>query len=339
MAYALELAFDIPPAWGYLICALVVIPLVTHGVTAISRLQAWTQPLWLLLLVLPYAFVLLQEPEVLRRTADITAVRSGAGGEFDLPLFGARAHRRHRPGHPDGRTGRLPALHARAHGGQPSSLVGGAAASAAPAGSSSACVKMLGGALLAYLAIATPCPSSSAVEPEPDVPRSAYEYVFPNPALGGGGDRPVRGHLAAQDQRHQCLCRLAGLVELLCPAHAQPSRPRRLGRVQHPDRADAHGTGCLPGAGAGAGPLLERRHRLDDGAWSPTSSINKPLGLSPPGIEFKRAHLYDINPVGVGAMGIASLLSVAAFIGLFGADGAGLLRPSSPWSPPSSPRR
>jgi hypothetical protein len=34
--------------------------------------------------------------------------------------------------------------------------------------------------------------------------------------------------------------------------------------------------------------------------------INKPLGLSPKGIEFKRAHLYDINPVGVGAMGMAS---------------------------------
>ena len=30
--------------------------------------------------------------------------------------------------------------------------------------------------------------------------------------------------------------------------------------------------------------------------------INKPLGLSPAGIEFKRAHLYDINPVGVGSM-------------------------------------
>ena len=25
MAYALELAFDIPPAWGYLVCALVVV--------------------------------------------------------------------------------------------------------------------------------------------------------------------------------------------------------------------------------------------------------------------------------------------------------------------------
>jgi signal transduction histidine kinase/FixJ family two-component response regulator len=47
--------------------------------------------------------------------------------------------------------------------------------------------------------------------------------------------------------------------------------------------------------------------------------INKPLGLSPPGIEFKRAHLYDINPVGVGAMGIASALSVAAYLGSFGA--------------------
>jgi hypothetical protein len=40
--------------------------------------------------------------------------------------------------------------------------------------------------------------------------------------------------------------------------------------------------------------------------------INKPLGCRPKGIEFKRAHLYDINPVGVGAMGIASVLSVGA---------------------------
>ena len=60
----LELALDIPPAWGYLICALLVIPLVTHGVTAISRLQAWTQPLWLFLLILPYVFLFLEDPGV-----------------------------------------------------------------------------------------------------------------------------------------------------------------------------------------------------------------------------------------------------------------------------------
>ncbi|MDP1686394.1 ATP-binding protein, partial [Hydrogenophaga sp.] len=46
--------------------------------------------------------------------------------------------------------------------------------------------------------------------------------------------------------------------------------------------------------------------------------INKPLGWSPKGIEFKRAYLYDINPVGVGAMGLASVLSILAHMGLMG---------------------
>jgi signal transduction histidine kinase/FixJ family two-component response regulator len=46
--------------------------------------------------------------------------------------------------------------------------------------------------------------------------------------------------------------------------------------------------------------------------------VNKPLGLSPPGIEFKRAHLWDINPVGVGAMVLASALSITAHLGVFG---------------------
>jgi signal transduction histidine kinase len=46
--------------------------------------------------------------------------------------------------------------------------------------------------------------------------------------------------------------------------------------------------------------------------------INKPMGWSPKGIEFKRAHLYDINPVGVGAMGLASALSIAAHLGMMG---------------------
>ncbi len=53
--------------------------------------------------------------------------------------------------------------------------------------------------------------------------------------------------------------------------------------------------------------------------------INKPLGLSPRGIEFRRAYLYDINPVGVGAMLLASLLSVTAYLGLFGEDARAFL--------------
>src|SRR5688500_13563607 len=62
MAYALDLALGIPPAWGYLVCALVVIPLVTHGISAISRLQVWTQPIWLVMLVVPFVYVLVRDP-------------------------------------------------------------------------------------------------------------------------------------------------------------------------------------------------------------------------------------------------------------------------------------
>ena len=50
MAQAFELWFDMPRSLGYLLSALLVIPLVTHGVTLISRLQLWTQPLWIVLL-------------------------------------------------------------------------------------------------------------------------------------------------------------------------------------------------------------------------------------------------------------------------------------------------
>ncbi|NET30219.1 hypothetical protein [Okeania sp. SIO1I7] len=46
--------------------------------------------------------------------------------------------------------------------------------------------------------------------------------------------------------------------------------------------------------------------------------VNKPLKLSPSYIEFKRAYLYNINPVGFGAMAIASVVAIMAFVGFFG---------------------
>ena len=88
MAYALELALDIPPAWGYLICALVVVPLVTHGVSVISRLQIWTQPLWLLMLVAPFGFVLVRNPTAFTGITHYGG-EFGVGGVFDVHLFGA----------------------------------------------------------------------------------------------------------------------------------------------------------------------------------------------------------------------------------------------------------
>ena len=48
--------------------------------------------------------------------------------------------------------------------------------------------------------------------------------------------------------------------------------------------------------------------------------INKPLKLSPSIIEFKRAHLFNINPVGSLSTLIASILAIVAFSGSFGPE-------------------
>ena len=88
MAYALELAFDIPPAWGYLICAVVVLPLVTHGVSVISKLQVWTQPLWLAMLVVPYVAVWVHEPGAYTQVLHYGG-ESGLGVQFNVLYFGA----------------------------------------------------------------------------------------------------------------------------------------------------------------------------------------------------------------------------------------------------------
>jgi signal transduction histidine kinase/CheY-like chemotaxis protein len=46
--------------------------------------------------------------------------------------------------------------------------------------------------------------------------------------------------------------------------------------------------------------------------------INKPMGWSPQGIEFKRAYLYDLNPVGLGATLLAAIVAVSAHAGMLG---------------------
>lgn len=46
--------------------------------------------------------------------------------------------------------------------------------------------------------------------------------------------------------------------------------------------------------------------------------INKPLGLSPKHIEFKRGHLFDVNPVGCVSMVVAALVGFMFYLGWFG---------------------
>ena len=87
-----------------------------------------------------------------------------------------------------------------------------------------------------------------------------------------GSDRHLRDPVAAQDQRHQRLCRLDRMVEFLLPPHPQPSRPRGLAGFQRAGGFAADGDRRLQGAGADAGALLQRRHRLGRRAGRPISS-------------------------------------------------------------------
>ena len=312
MAYALELAFGIPPAWGYLICALVVIPLVTHGVTVISTLQTISQPVWLMMLVLPFVFLLVQEPDAF---AGITGYAGKGSAGFDIHLFGAAMavglalitqigeqvdYLRFMPEH-------TPANHRRWWAGV---VVGG------PGWIVPGVLKMLGGMLLAWLAISHMVPLERAVDPN-QMYLIAYKYVFPhyewavaatvlfvvisqlkiNVTNAYAGSLAWSNFFARLTHSHPGRVVWVVFNILIALMLMELELFQALGRV----------LGLYSNVAV---------------AWMMVVVadlvINKPLGLSPPGIEFRRAYLYDINPVGVGAMSIASGLSVATYVGLFG---------------------
>jgi signal transduction histidine kinase/CheY-like chemotaxis protein/purine-cytosine permease-like protein len=316
MAYALELAFDIPPAWGYLLCALVVIPLVTHGVTAISRLQVWTQPLWLLMLVVPFVAVFASEPDILQGLVRYPGTGRDAGtASFDLLAFGAATtvgialitqmgeQADYLRFMPEPQPGRRARWWAAVTLGGPGWVLPGV-------------LKMLGGALLAYLALTHMVPAERAVDPN-QMYLAAYELVFGHygwavaatalfvviSQLKINVTNAYAGSLAWSNffsrLTHSHPGRVVWMVfnTLIALALMEMSLFQALGHV-----LGLYANVAIAWMMAVVADLV----------------VNKPMGWSPPGIEFKRAHLYDINPVGVGAMGVASVLSVAAHLGAFG---------------------
>ena len=316
MAYALELALDIPPSWGYLICSLVVIPLVTHGVSAISRLQIWTQPVWLVMLVVPFVYVLMREPEAFTGITHYVGDKGKDSG-FDLHLFGASLtvgialitqmgeqvdYLRFMPVQTERNRWRW--WFGVLAGGPGWVLLG--------------VVKMIGGALLAYLAISHMVPIERAVDPN-QMYLAAYEYVFPD--YGWAVAATALFVVVSQIKINVTNAYAGSLAWSNFFSRLTHSHPGRVVWVVFNTLI--------------AFMLMEMNvfQALGDvlGLYSNIAIawimvvvadlvINKPLGLSPPGIEFKRAHLYDINPVGVGAMVLSSALSISAHLGLFGAS-------------------
>src|SRR3978361_1108912 len=91
LATALEMCFGIPRPIGYLISAVVIIPLVTHGITLISRFQLWTQPLWIILHILPFAAIAWANPNSFAEWTKFPGEHGDPLGHLDLLLFGTAA--------------------------------------------------------------------------------------------------------------------------------------------------------------------------------------------------------------------------------------------------------
>ena len=177
-------------------------------------------------------------------------------------------------------------------------------------------LKMLGGALLAWLALTHMVPAERAVDPN-QMYLVAYEYVFPH---YGWAVAATALFVVVSQMKINVTNAYAGSL-------AWSNFFSRLTH-SHPGRVVWVVFNTLiafmlmeMNVFRAMGEVLGLYSNIAI-AWIMSVVadlvINKPLGLSPKGIEFKRAHLYDINPVGVGSMALASVLSISAHLGLFG---------------------
>jgi signal transduction histidine kinase/purine-cytosine permease-like protein len=314
MAQALELYIHLPLWIGYIICSLVIIPLVFFGVTLINQLQLWTQSLWLILMLLPYGCVLYKEPTAFSDWLNF-AGRSPSGAGFDPLLFGAAATVSFslisQIGEQVDYLRFLPDKQADNRGRWWLALL-----AAGPGWIVLGCAKQLGGAFLATLAVQHGVSFLRAKEPT-QMYLTGFEYVFSNPEV-----------VLAVTTLFVVISQVKiNVTNAYAGSLAWSNFFSRLTH-SHPGRVVwlvFNVAIALLMMEIGVFSTLEAVLGLYSnvaiawvGALVADLVINKSLGISPPGIEFKRAHLYNFNPVGFGSMLIASGVSISAFLGIFG---------------------
>lgn len=314
LAQALELYWHLPLWLGYILCSLVVLPIVFYGITAIERLQFWTQPIWLILMGLPFVFVGLKEPAALDRWLHF-AGNSPSGAAFDPLLFGAAAtvsfsliaqlgeqvdYLRFLPEcGPNNRIRWWLAVLAAG----PGWIVLGAA-------------KQLGGAFLATLAIEHGASFAKAKEPI-QMYLAGFATVFDDPQvvltvgvffviisqIKINVTNAYAGSLAWSNFFSRLTHSHPGRVVWLVFNVSIALLLMELGVFETLEAVlGLYSNVAIAWIGAIVADLV----------------INKPLKLSPSYIEFKRAYLYNFNPVGFGSMVVASVIAMVAFVGLFG---------------------
>ncbi len=314
LASMLHVCFGLPLWAGYIVCSVVVIPLVMHGITFISRLQLWTQPVWLACNLLPFGFILAGGTGLLR---DWTQYQGLSGKGFDPLLFGAAASVAFSLVAQIGeQVDFLRFLPIRSEAVSARNWWA-AVLTAGPGWIVLGTPKLLAGSFLAYLGLQAGLLPADAVQPT-QMYRVAFGYVLASPAAALV---LAAAFVALSQIKINVTNAYAGSI-------AWSNFFSRLTH-SHPGRVVWVGFNiaiALLLMELGVYEAIE--HTLvvfSDvaaswvGALVADLVINKTLGWSPPGIEFKRAHLYDINPVGVGAMLLAVLASLASHAGLFGA--------------------
>ena len=315
MSMALNILLGLPLSLGYIVSALLVIPLVTHGITYISRFQVWTSPIWIALQLLPLFFVFTHADSQLDEWVDFTGSAGESGSSFNLLLFGGASavllslvaqigeqvdFLRFLPEKPQQGAWRWwLALIA----GGPGWILFGA-------------LKLFLGSFLAYFALKQGVALELASDPA-HMYQLAYSYVFDNPSISVlvactfvvisqlkiNVANAYAGSLAWSNFFSRVTHNHPGRVVWMVFNVAIALLLMELGIYQTiASMLSVYSVIVLAWLSSVVADLV----------------INKPLGISPKHIEFKRSHLYDINPVGVGSMLLASLAGFSAHMGFYG---------------------
>lgn len=85
MAQGLRLGLGIPLGWGYLISTLIIIPVVVYGMRMLQKMQTLTNPIWLIMMVLPLGYLVMAHPET------VDSFLSFEGQESTLGMAGVMA--------------------------------------------------------------------------------------------------------------------------------------------------------------------------------------------------------------------------------------------------------
>lgn len=88
LSMALRLVFGVPLPIAHIISSLIVVPVALYGMRSITRMQAWTQPVWLVLQLAPIIWILLNAPEALAEWRRFPGRLGAPDGSVDLLLFG-----------------------------------------------------------------------------------------------------------------------------------------------------------------------------------------------------------------------------------------------------------